>query len=90
MAIDSWELVQVTSQFVTADFIIWKKYRRKALGMVEAMLDANPQLSFVHRTTPFIPVGTYVRVPIDSSLLLGKPQVLPQNALWTDKAGYTL
>jgi len=49
------------------------------------MLDTNPQLAFVHRFTPFIPPGTYVRVPIDPDLLLAKPQQLPQDSLWTDR-----
>jgi phage tail protein X len=90
MAVVGWELYQVATDYVTADLIVWKRYRRKAPGIVELMLDANPQLAFASRVTPFIPVGVFVRVPIDPSLILGKPQPLPQNALWTDKAGYTL
>jgi hypothetical protein len=54
------------------------------------MLDANPQLAFVHRYTPFIPPGVYVRVPIDPTLVLGKPPTLPQDSLWTDREGYRI
>ena len=90
MAVSGFELVQVTSDFVTADLIIWKRYRNRAPGMVELMLDANPQLSFVHRVTPFIPVGVFVRVPIDPELMLGKPSQLPTDNLWTDRSGYTI
>jgi phage tail protein X len=90
VAIVGYELYTVATEYVTADLIIWKRYRRKAVGIVEAMLDANPQLAYVHRRTPFIPVGTIIRVPIDPALILGKPQQLPQNSLWTDKAGYTI
>ena len=82
MAVTGFELAVVTSEYVTADLIVWKKYRRPCPGIVEIMLDANPQLSLVHRTTPFIPVGTYVRVPVDISLLAGKPQVMPISSIW--------
>lgn len=90
MAISSYELIQIATDYVTADILIWKRYKQKCPGMVEALLDANPQLSFVHKTTPFIPVGVYVRVPIDNDMLMGTPPVLPENALWTDKFGYRL
>ena len=90
MAVTSWELYAVATEYVTIDLLIWKRYRNRAAGMVELMLDANPQLSWVHRTTPFIPVGVYVRIPIDNALMLGKPPELPTQSLWTDKAGFTL
>lgn len=83
-----YELYQVATEYVTADLIIWKRYRQPCPGVVEAMLDANPHLAFVHRTTPFIPVGVYVRVPIDPDLLMGRRPPLPTDALWTDKFGY--
>ena len=90
VAIIGFELHKITSDFVTADLIIWKRYRARAPGMVELMLDANPQLAYVHRFTPFIPVGTFVRVPIDPALVLGKPPTLPQDSLWTDREGYRI
>jgi len=90
MAVSGFELHQVVSDYVTADLIIWKRYLARAPGMVEIMLDANPHLAFADRHSPFIPVGVYVRVPIDSSLLLGRPRALPQDSLWTDRAGYQL
>lgn len=86
MAITSFELVQVMTDYVTADLIIWKRYRQRAPGMVEIMIDANPQLSWVHRSTPFIPAGVFLRVPIDPGLILGKPIPKSQDYLWTDKA----
>jgi phage tail protein X len=90
MAVVGFELHKILTDYVTVDLIIWKRYRAMAPGMVELMLDANPQLAFVHRTTPFIPVGTYVRVPIDPSLILGRPPTLPTDSLWTDREGYTI
>lgn len=85
MAVSGFELFVIASDFVTADMLIWKKYRKPAPGMVEILLDANPQLAMVHRITPFIPVGTYVRVPIDLSLLAGLPtinDVVPVDQIW--------
>ena len=90
MTITGFELYQVSSEYVTVDLIVWKRYRTRAQGIVELMMDANPQLSHVHRITPFIPVGTFVRVPIDPSLIHGRPQSLPQDSLWTDRAGYRI
>jgi phage tail protein X len=88
--VTSYELWQVATDFVSADLMIWKLYRNFAPGMVEAFLDANPQLSHVHRSTPFIPPGTYVRIPINPSLKAGKPKTSPTVSLWTDKAQYSL
>lgn len=84
------ELIQITGDLVTADMLVWNRYHQFAPGIVETMLDANPQLAFVHRTTPFIPVGTYVRLPIDPTLMAGKPPPTQYSSLWTDKAGFSL
>lgn len=90
MAVQGFELWSVETEYVTADLIIWKRYKNRAQGMVELMLDANPQLAYVHRFTPFIPVGVVVRVPIDPDLIAGRVQNLPQDSLWTDKEGYRI
>lgn len=90
MAVIGFELVEVGSDYVSADLIIWKFYMNRAHGMVELMCDANPQLAFCHRVSPFIPVGTYLRVPIDPTLMAGKPQPMAYDSLWTDKLGYTI
>jgi phage tail protein X len=90
VAIIGFELHKVTSDYVAVDLIIWKRYKAQAQGMVELFMDANPQIAYVHRTTPFLPPGTYVRVPIDPALVLGKPPMLPQDSLWTDREGYTI
>jgi phage tail protein X len=89
MAITSYELIQVTSEFVTAYLIVWRRYKMFAPGILEAMLDANPQLAAVHRTSPFIPVGTYVRIPIDPVIIAGRRPVSVPN-IWTNAAGYAL
>jgi phage tail protein X len=68
------ELVTVQGDYVTADLLIWRRYRCPTPGLVEAMLDLNPELSRIHRETPFIPPGTEVRIPIDPDLLAQRPK----------------
>jgi len=84
VAVTGFELYQVSGEGVTADLLVWRRYRRPAPGILEIMLDANPQLAYVHRYTPFLPVGLYVRLPIDPDLLAGKPPVSATSNLWTD------
>lgn len=90
MAVTGFELYVVESDYVTVDLIIWNRYMARAPGMTELMMDANPHLAFAHRRSPFIPPGVFVRVPIDPDFMLGKPRSLPQDSLWTDRAGYQL
>ncbi len=89
MAIEGYELHRVLGEYVTVDLLVWMRYKRRAPGIVEAMMDSNPQISRVHRTTPFLPPGTYVRIPIDPDLILGRPPPVPVN-IWTEARGYTL
>jgi phage tail protein X len=84
MAVTGFELVQIMGEGVTADLLVWRRYRRPAPGILEIMLDANPQLAYVHRFTPFLPPGIFVRIPIDPDILNGKPQSQPSTGLWTD------
>lgn len=84
MAVTGFELVQIMGEGVTADLLVWRRYRRPAPGILEIMLDNNPQLAYVHRFTPFLPPGTYVRIPIDPDIMSGKPQMQASAGLWTD------
>lgn len=63
------EYVIVETDYVTADLLIWRRYKMRAIGLVEALLDLNPHLAKHHRNGPFIPVGTQVRIPIDREVL---------------------
>lgn len=83
MTISSYDLITVESEHVTVDSVVWKRYRTKAYGIVELTLDANPHLSKLHRTSPFLPVGTQLRIPIDNDVLRGSPQQRPQVFLWS-------
>lgn len=82
--ISGYELVTVQGDQVTADLLIWRRYRVRALGMVEAMLDCNPHLAIVHRDGPFIPTGVQVRIPIDLAILAGSPKATGTVKLWAD------
>ena len=75
MTVSSYEVVKVAGERVTADLLVWRRYRRKAPGVLEKLLDANPHLARLHRNGPFIPVGTEVRIPIDLSILAGEGSV---------------
>jgi hypothetical protein len=74
--ISSFELMVVQGDKITADMILWRKYRLPLAGLrlVEVFLDLNPHLAKLHRNSPFIPVGTQVRIPIDEDLLAGRPR----------------
>ncbi len=77
--ITGYEYTTVKTQFVTVDLLIWRRYRVRAPGIVEACLDRNPHLSRLHRKSPFLPIGTQVRIPIDLGILRGAPQ--PKNRI---------
>jgi phage tail protein X len=85
VSIVGYEMLTIAGDSVTADLIVWRRYRIRAPGIVEAMLDANPHLATIHRTTPFIPAGIQVRVPIDPAILSGAPQMKPTITLWSAK-----
>jgi phage tail protein X len=82
MPVTSYDLVTVGSDFVTADLILWRRYRNRAPKMVERMLDDNPHLAKAHRYSPFLPVGTQVRIPIDYAILSGAAQLANTVVLW--------
>ncbi|MDB5177588.1 MAG: hypothetical protein JWN75_1256 [Candidatus Saccharibacteria bacterium] len=72
----SYDYVTVQTDFVAVDSIVWKYYRQRTTGMVERVLDENPHLARLHKVSPFLPVGTQVRIPVDEDLLNGKPKVV--------------
>jgi phage tail protein X len=82
MNVTSYDLVTVGSAFVTVDLIVWRRYRNRAPGIIERTLDDNPHLAKSHRYSPFLPIGTQVRVPIDTEILKGSPQLKGTVVLW--------
>lgn len=82
MGVSSYDLVTVGSDFISADLILWRRYRNRAPKMIERLLDDNPHLAKAHRYSPFLPVGTQVRIPIDYVILAGGAQVANTVVLW--------
>jgi len=82
MTVSSYDLVTVGSDYITADTILWRRYRNRAPMMIERLLDDNPHLAKCHQTSPFLPVGTQVRIPIDYDVLSGAPQKKNTVVLW--------
>jgi phage tail protein X len=82
MGVSSYDLVTVGSDYITADIILWRTYRNRAPKMIERLLDDNPHLAKCHQTSPFLPVGTQVRIPIDYDILSGVPQRKNTVVLW--------
>jgi phage tail protein X len=74
MAVVGHELLTVAGAYVTADLLVWRRYRTSAPGIVERLLDDNPHLAKLHRESPFLPVGTELRIPIDPEILGGRPR----------------
>jgi phage tail protein X len=67
-------LMTVTGAYLTADLLVWRRYRSPAPGILEQLLDDNPHLAKLHRVSPFLPVGTELRIPIDPEILGGRPR----------------
>lgn len=84
MIISAYDYVTVQGDYVTADLLVWRRYRRYAPGILEKLLDVNPHLAKIHKSTPFLPVGTQVRIPIDFAMLKGAPQRKAATVLWTE------
>lgn len=59
---DRYESYVVDGDGLPIDLIVWRRYRRKTVGMVEAVLDLNPGLADLG---PLLPRGTVINIPID-------------------------
>src|SRR6187399_230889 len=82
MPVGSYDLITVSGDYVTVDLIVWRRYRNRSPGIVERLLVDNPHLSKAHQFSPFLPVGTQVRIPIDFEVLSGAPQIQSTVVLW--------
>ncbi|ELT51105.1 tail protein X [Brucella intermedia] len=59
----SFETVTVRGEFVTLDLIIWQRFQRPMLGLVEAAYEL-PENQNLAEKGEYIPVGTVVTIPI--------------------------
>jgi phage tail protein X len=89
--VTSYDLVTVQADRITVDLIVWRRYRNRAPGVIERLLDDNPHLAKAHRYSPFLPIGTQVRIPIDFGILSGAPKIKSTVVLWgtTPSGGMT-
>lgn len=82
MAVENLEFITVQSDFITVDVVVWRRYRVRAPGILEMVLDINPHVAKLHRASPFLPVGTQLRIPIDPDILRNAPQPKTTIQLW--------
>lgn len=55
------ETITVRTDQTTVSMLVWRRYRRPMPGLVERILALNVGLA----STPFVPVGTEVVMPIE-------------------------
>jgi phage tail protein X len=54
------EIITVAGDGITLSNLVWRRFRKRATGVAEAVLAANPGLA---GAGPFIPIGMKVRFP---------------------------
>jgi phage tail protein X len=59
------EIVEVRGMGITVDLLVWRRYRRRTTGVVELMMEMNPEIARAHR------FGLVVKLPIVQELLDG-------------------
>lgn len=79
-----YEMVVVKGEGITPSLLVWRRYKRKANGIVEQLLEMNPELPALLADSPFLPVGHIVKIPIDQTILSGGPVTKQQIKVWGD------
>jgi hypothetical protein len=74
MAIDRLEEIEVRGDNIMPDLLVWRRYKRRWRNGLSYFLDANPEILGHLGTNPFLPVGAWVRMPIDEAVFRGAPQ----------------
>ena len=87
--VSGYEFVTVEADFITVYTVVWRRYRVVTPGVMERLLDDNPHLAKIHKTTPFLPVGTPIRIPIDLDILKRAPQPKTLVRWWETVKGKT-
>lgn len=77
-----WEAVVVEADNLTPSLLVWRRYKRPAHGVLENLLDMNPDLIELLSKSPYFPVGAIVRVPVDPAAIIGAPKSVKQVTLW--------
>ncbi len=77
MADVTWETVRIKGEGIAPDLLLWRRYKMPSPGMLELMLDRNPQIMEDLAVGPFLAVGRIIHVPIDRDTLEGRPLQVP-------------
>lgn len=56
------ETITVSADGLTVELLVWRRYRRPIVGLVEQVLELNPGLAQL--ASPHIPLGTRVVLPV--------------------------
>jgi phage tail protein X len=70
------ERITVEGDGITVSLLVWRRFRRPMLGLVEAILERNPGLAGLG---PILPVGTVLEIPVPTPRA---PQLLDPIRLW--------
>lgn len=57
------ETIVVRGDEITVDLLLWRRFRRYDLGLVERVLHMNPGIA---DGTVFLPIGFAVKIPLDA------------------------
>jgi hypothetical protein len=80
--VTGYEYVKIQGDEITPSQLIWRRYKRPARTILGLFLDVNPELAGPLGTSPFLPIGMVVRVPIDRDILAGRPPPMTQVRLY--------
>lgn len=78
----TYEYVEIKAENVTPDSLVFRRYKRRAPGILALFEEVNPRIMPALKVGPFIPVGTVVAIPIDSAILKDEPTVVSAPRLW--------
>jgi phage tail protein X len=74
MAVTRMEEIEIRGDNILPDLLVWRRYKRRWRNGLAAFLDANPELMGHLGMSPFLPIGMFVRMPIDDDAMKGTPQ----------------
>ncbi len=78
MSSQSVETYTVESEGLTLSLLVWRRFRRPSLGMIERVLELNFGLA---GRNVILPIGTKVTIPIDAPSARGV-SIAPAIQLW--------
>lgn len=77
-----WEAIKIAGEEITPSLLCWRRYKVPYTGVLENFLDMNPQILEGLSKSPYLPVGVFVRMPIDTAVIAGAPTSVKQVTLF--------